>query len=129
VLFPNARFINDCSSGESMAEISWDVFQQIELRVGTVIDAQPFPQARNPSYILHVDFGSEIGVRKSSAQVTDLYTPETLVGKQVLAVTNLPAKQIGPIKSECLITGFHQADNTVVLAAPEIAVPNGSRLA
>lgn len=112
-----------------MAEISWDVFQQIELRVGTVIDAQPFPQARNPSYILHVDFGSEIGVRKSSAQVTDLYTPETLVGKQVLAVTNLPAKQIGPIMSECLITGFHQADNTVVLATPEIAVPNGSRLA
>ena len=112
-----------------MEHISWQDFQQVELRVGTVIEAHPFPEARNPSYILIIDFGPEIGTRKSSAQITDYYTPHTLVGKQVVAVVNFPPKQIGPMMSECLVTGFHREDNSVVLAIPDMSVPNGSRLA
>ena len=87
-----------------MDEIDWSEFQKVELRVGTVVTAEEFPKARNPAYILHVDFGEPIGTRKSSAQITDLYTPSDLVGKQVVAVVNFPPKQIGPIMSECLVT-------------------------
>lgn len=112
-----------------MAELSWSEFQKVELRVGTIVEVNPFPEARNPSYILMVDFGPDIGIRKSSAQITDLYSAESLVGKQVMAVTNFPAKQIGPIMSECLVTGFHRDDNKVVLAVPDSAVANGTRLA
>lgn len=112
-----------------MAELSWADFQQVELRAGTIVDAKPFPEARNPSYILQVDFGPEIGIRKSSAQITDLYSPESLIGKQVMAVTNFPPKQIGPIMSECLVTGFHRGHNSVVLAVPDAEVPDGTRLA
>jgi tRNA-binding protein len=112
-----------------MAEISWESFQQIELRVGTIVEASHFPEARNPSYILRIDFGPDIGVLKSSAQITDLYTPETLIGKQIIAVTNFPPKQIGPIMSECLVTGFHQPDRSVVLASADMPVANGTRLA
>lgn len=112
-----------------MSDLSWDQFQKVELRVGTIVDAKPFPEARNPSYILQVDLGPDIGILKSSAQITDLYSPETLLGKQVLAVTNFPPKQIGPIMSECLVTGFHRQDNSVVLAIPDSEVPNGTRLA
>lgn len=112
-----------------MTELTWSEFQKVELRVGTIIDAKPFPEARNPSYILQLDFGPEIGSRKSSAQITDLYSPESLIGKQVLAVTNFPPKQIGPIMSECLVTGFHRDDNSVVLAIPDTEVANGTRLA
>lgn len=112
-----------------MADLSWSEFEQVELRVGTIIDAKPFPEARNPSYILQLDFGPEIGTRQSSAQITDLYSPEDLVGRQVMAVTNFPPKQIGPIMSACLVTGFHRDDNSVVLAVPDAEVPNGTRLA
>jgi tRNA-binding protein len=112
-----------------MANLSWSEFEQVELRVGTIIDAKPFPEARNPSYILQLDFGPEIGTRQSSAQITDLYSPEDLVGRQVMAVTNFPPKQIGPIMSACLVTGFHRDDNSVVLAVPDAEVPNGTRLA
>ena len=112
-----------------MTELTWSEFQKAELRVGTIIDARPFPEARNPSYILQLDFGPEIGSRKSSAQITDLYSPESLIGKQVIAVTNFPPKQIGPIMSECLVTGFHRDDNSVVLAVPDDEVANGTRLA
>ncbi|WP_297809032.1 tRNA-binding protein [uncultured Methylophaga sp.] len=112
-----------------MADLSWPEFEQVELRVGTIIDAKPFPEARNPSYILQLDFGPEIGTRQSSAQITDLYSPEDLVGRQVMAVTNFPPKQIGPIMSACLVTGFHRDDNSVVLAVPDAEVPNGTRLA
>ena len=111
-----------------MTQISWDDFQKIELRVGTVIDVQDFPQARSPAYILKVDFGKEIGVKKSSAQITDLYTKEDLLNKQVVAVVNFPPKQIGPVMSECLVTGFYRKDGSVVLAAPDMDVHNGARL-
>lgn len=110
-------------------QITWQDFQQVELRVGTVVDVQDFPKAKKPAFILHVDFGGEIGIKKSSAQVTDLYTLQTLLGKQVLAVVNFPPKQIGPIMSECLVTGFHRADGSVVLAVPDMPVSNGVRLA
>ncbi len=112
-----------------MKEISWNEFAQVELRVGTVIEALPFPEARKPAFILHVDFGKDIGIRKSSAQITDHYSPDTLIGKQVVAVVNFPPKQIGPIQSQCLVTGFHQENGKVVLAVPEQGVPNGAKLA
>lgn len=111
-----------------MEQIEWADFEKVELRVGQVVDAQEFPQARNPAYILHVDFGAEIGVRKSSAQITEHYDPQTLIGRQVVAVVNFPAKQIGPIQSQCLVTGFHDAQGRVVLCAPDQAVPLGAKL-
>lgn len=112
-----------------MQEIGWSDFAKVELRVGRVVAAHPFPQARKPAIILHVDFGPEIGVRKSSAQITTLYTPETLVGRLVVAVVNFPPKQIGPVMSECLVTGFHDADGRVVLCVPDGDVPLGTKLA
>ncbi|MEX2488854.1 MAG: tRNA-binding protein [Pseudomonadales bacterium] len=112
-----------------MNEITWDDFQKVELRVGTVTDVDEFPEAKNPAYILRVDFGPEVGCRKASAQITGLYQKSELIGKQVVGVVNFPPKQIGPIKSECLVTGFYDEDGNVVLAVPERQVPNGSRLA
>ncbi|MBZ0111340.1 MAG: tRNA-binding protein [Thermoanaerobaculia bacterium] len=109
--------------------IEWSDFQRVDLRVGTILEAKEFPQARRPAYILHVDFGPEIGVKKSSAQITALYTPEDLVGRRVVGVVNFPPKQIGPVRSECLITGFPREDGAVVLAVPDLEVPNGTRLA
>ncbi|WP_149195936.1 tRNA-binding protein [Luteimonas suaedae] len=111
-----------------MNTISWDDFMKVELRVGRVLSAEPFPQARKPAYVLRVDFGPEIGVRKSSAQVTALYRPEELVGRLVVGVVNFPAKQIGPLMSECLVTGFHDADGHVALCVPDREVPLGTRL-
>ena len=101
---------------------------RVELRVGRVIAAEPFPQAHKPAYILQVDFGPELGVRKSSAQVTALYTPGELVGRLVVAVINFPKKQIGPLMSECLVTGFHNAAGEVALCVPDADVPLGTRL-
>ena len=112
-----------------MEAISWDVFERVDLRVGTVVSAEIFKEARRPAYILHVDFGPEIGVRKSSAQITELYEPENLVGVQVIGVVNFPPKQIGPVRSQCLVTGFPQEDGSVVLAKPERPVTNGLKLA
>ncbi len=111
-----------------MPEISFDDFMKVELRVGQVVSAEVFAKARKPAYILHIDFGDELGVRKSSAQITDLYTTETLIGKQVVAVVNFPRKQIGPIQSECLVTGFHNDDGEVALCVPDQSVPLGTRL-
>ncbi|WP_027177981.1 tRNA-binding protein [Maridesulfovibrio bastinii] len=111
-----------------MKEISWEEFEQIEIRTGTIIKVEDFPEARKPAYKVWADFGPDFGVRKSSAQITKLYTKEELVGKQIVAVLNFPAKQIGPIKSEFLLTGFAGDDNEVILAVPERPVRNGSKL-
>ncbi len=111
-----------------MDTISWQDFEKVELRVGKVIRAEEFPEARRPAYILHVDFGEEIGVRKSSVQITELYTPEDLLGRLVVGVVNFPAKQIGPLMSECLITGFHNAAGAVTLCIPDMDVPLGAKL-
>jgi tRNA-binding protein len=111
-----------------MSEITWSDFEKVELRVGRIISAEPFPQARKPAYILHVDFGAEIGVRKSSAQITHLYTVEQLKGKLVVGVVNFPPKQIGPIRSECLVTGFHNERSEVTLCVPDRDVPLGAKL-
>ncbi len=111
-----------------MRTIDFQQFLDVELRVGRVISATTFPEARKPAYILHVDFGDEIGVKKSSAQITELYGPDDLVGRLVVGVVNFPAKQIGPISSECLVTGFHNADGHVTLCVPDIDVPLGTRL-
>jgi tRNA-binding protein len=110
-------------------EISWDDFQKVELRTGTVVAVDEFPEARKPAWKLTVDFGDEIGIRRASAQLTDLYDEQELVGKQVLGVVNFPPKQIGPFMSECLVTGFVQPDGSVVLAVPDKPVANGLRLA
>ena len=111
-----------------MQNIEWDDFLKVELRVGEIISAEVFAKARKPAYILHVDFGEELGVRKSSAQITKLYQPDELIGKLVVAVVNFPKKQIGPIQSECLVTGFHNADGDVVLCVPDLDVPLGTKL-
>ena len=112
-----------------MAEISWKDFEQVELRVGTVTAVDEFPEARRPAWKLTVDFGAATGIRRASAQITDLYAAEELLGKQVLGVVNFPPKQIGPFMSECLVTGFVQDDGSVVLAVPDKPVKNGLRLA
>ena len=112
-----------------METISWQDFEQVDLRVGTIVTAEVFAEARLPAYILHVDFGPDIGVIKSSAQITDLYQLESLVGQQVIGVVNFPPKQIGPIQSQCLITGLPQTDGAVVLIQPERPVKNGLKLA
>jgi len=112
-----------------MDRIEWSDFERVELRAGTILSAEAFPEARVPAYKLVVDFGPDIGHRKSSAQITDLYEAGELVGKQVIAVVNFPPKQIGPFMSECLVTGFHRDDGKVVLATVASAVPNGAKLA
>lgn len=111
-----------------MSEISWNDFEKIEIRVGKVIGVEPFPEARKPAYKLLVDFGNEVGHRRSSAQITQLYRPQDLVGKLVVGVVNFPKKQIGPFLSECLITGFHNAAGEVALCVPDKPVPLGTRL-
>lgn len=108
--------------------ISWDEFSRVELRVGRIIAADEFPQARKPAFLLQVDFGAELGVRKSSAQITALYRREDLVGRLVVAVLNFPKKQIGPVMSECLVTGFHNERGEVALCIPDQPVPLGAKL-
>ncbi|MGD8559740.1 MAG: tRNA-binding protein [Gammaproteobacteria bacterium] len=111
-----------------MDKIDFDDFRKVELRVGRIISAEPFEKARKPAYILQVDFGDDIGVKKSSAQITALYKPEDLVGRLVVGVVNFPEKQIGPIMSQCLVTGFHNENGDVALCVPDHPVPLGSKL-
>jgi tRNA-binding protein len=109
--------------------IDWNDFEKVELRVGTIVEVADFPEARKPAYKLKIDFGGDIGLRKSSAQITDIYQKDDLLGRQIVGVVNFPAKQIGPMRSECLVTGFHREDGAVVLARPDSEVPNGAKLA
>lgn len=120
----------DEANGETGAPtIGWSDFERVELRVGTVSAVDDFPEARKPAWKLTIDFGESIGTRRSSAQITDLYTREALLGRQVLAVVNFPPKRIGPFLSECLVTGLHREDGAVVLVGPDERVPDGTRLA
>ena len=110
-------------------DLTWAEFERVDLRVGTVVAAEFFKKAIKPAIKLSIDFGADIGIKKSSAQITDHYNPEALIGKQVAAVVNFPKKQIGPIMSECLVTGFTQDDGSIILAVPDKQAINGSRLA
>ena len=109
-------------------KIAYSDFEAVDIRVGTVIDAQPFPEARKPAIKLTIDFGAEIGVKKSSAQLTVHYKPDQLIGRQVCAVVNFPARQIGPFVSEVLTLGMPDPDGAVVLIRPDLKVPNGGKL-
>jgi len=111
-----------------MSEISFDDFMKVDIRVGKITRAEPFPEARKPAIKLWVDFGAALGIKKSSAQITKHYTPETLVGRQVMAVVNFPPRQIGPVMSEVLVLGVPDAEGEVVLLTPDQDVPLGGRL-
>ena len=112
-----------------MAEqITYADFERVDIRVGTVVEASPFPEARKPAIKLVIDFGPDIGLKKSSAQITVHYTPESLIGRQVLGVVNFPPRQIGPFRSEVLTLGFEDADGAIVLAQPNLPVPDGKKL-
>ncbi|TNE35701.1 MAG: tRNA-binding protein [Alphaproteobacteria bacterium] len=109
-------------------QVTIDDFLKLDIRVGRIVKAEEFPEARRPAYKLQVDFGGEIGVKKSSAQITVLYKPEELVGRLVMAVVNFPPRQIGPVMSEILVLGFSDKDGHISLAAPDHEVPIGGRL-
>lgn len=116
------------TSGEPKGPISYDDFQAVDIRVGTIVEAKPFPAARKPAFQIWIDFGADIGVKKSSAQIVKHYTVEALIGRQVAAVVNFPPRQIGPFMSEVLTLGFPDETGEVVLIAPTHAIPNGGRL-
>ena len=111
-----------------MTDLTWIEFERVEMRVGTIIEAKDFPQAKKPAYQLMIDFGKVIGLKKTSAQITQRYTPESLIGRQVVAVVNFPKKQIGPFMSECLVLGSVGEDNDIVLLAPDFVVENGLQI-
>lgn len=111
-----------------MEAISWNDFEKVELRVGRILSAEVFKEARKPAYVMHIDFGEDIGQRKSSAQITKHYTTDELVGRLIVAVVNFPKKQIGPIMSECLVTGFADEDGEIVLCGIDKDVPLGAKL-
>ena len=116
------------SDEQQSTTITFDDFLKVDIRVGTVVEAEPFPEARKPAIKMRIDFGPEIGIKKTSAQVTAHYTPETLVGRQVAAVVNFPPRQIGKFMSEVLALGFSDEAGGIVLIAPDKTVPNGGRM-
>ena len=111
-----------------MNDITWDEFKKVEIRVGTIIEVNDFPEAIKAAYQIKVDLGKKIGIKQSSAQITDLYSKNDLINKQVIVVVNFSPKKIGPFISECLITGFYNDGNKVVLATPDQSIPNGTIL-
>ncbi|WP_291842109.1 tRNA-binding protein [Maricaulis sp.] len=115
-------------TGEGQGTASIEDFLRLDIRIGTVVQAEPFPEARKPAIRLWIDFGEELGTKKSSAQITAHYTPDALIGRQVLAVVNFPPRQIGPMRSEVLTLGVSDGTGEIVLMAPDQCVPNGSRL-
>ncbi len=117
------------AAASGLPAITWDDFEKVELRTGTIVQVEPFPEARSPAWKVWADFGPGIGVLKSSARITHLYGTEDLLGRQIIGVVNFPPRQIGPFRSEFLVTGFAQADGSVVLAVPERPVDNGLKLA
>ncbi len=108
--------------------IQWSDFEKVDMRVGTIIKAEEFPEARKPAFILTIDFGPEIGVKKSSAQITELYNKKRLKNEQIIAVVNFPPKKIGPFMSECLVMGAYNEKNQVVLLKPQREMMNGSKI-
>ena len=111
-----------------MTNLTWEDYNKIDLRVGTIIEVNDFPEAIKPAYQIKVDLGENIGIKQSSAQITELYTKDELINKQVIVIINFPPKKIGPFISECLITGFYKDEKRVVLATTDLKVPNGSSL-
>ncbi len=111
-----------------METISWEDFERVEIRCGTIVKVEDFPEARKPAYRIEADFGPEFGIRKSSAQITALYGKEELLGRRIIGVINFPPRQIGPMRSEFLVTGFYREDGSVVLAVPDKDVPDGAKL-
>ena len=112
-----------------MNDLAWKEFERVDIRVGTVLSAEEFKEAIKPAIKMTIDFGKEIGIKKSSAQITHHYSPQSLIGMQITAVINFPKKQIGPFMSECLVTGFTQPDGSIILAVPQKGAANGTRLA
>ena len=108
--------------------ITWSDFEKIDMRVGTIVEAEQFPEAKKPAYKLTIDFGEEIGMKRSSAQITRNYEPDSLLGKQVIAVVNFPAKQIGPFMSECLVMGSYESKDEILLITPDQKATNGTKI-
>jgi len=111
-----------------MPEITWQHFEAVEMRAGTIVEVDDFPEARKPAYRITVDFGADVGLRRTSARITAVYAKNDLVGRQVMGVLNFPPRQIGPVRSEFLLAGFYRDDGAVILAVPERQVQNGARL-
>ena len=121
-------YFSNCQKQITMETITWNDFEKVEMRIGTIIEVNDFPKAKKPAYQLIIDFGAEIGIKKSSAQITTRYQKEALIGKQIVAVVNFPVKQIGNFMSECLVLGSVGKENDIVLLSSDLSVANGLRI-